>query len=84
MDNLYDLAQTTGGRILSTGRIADRRRVALGRIVTDSRQVQPGDVFWALQGANFEGDHFVNEALRRGAMRRVTSRIAEDSPFFGE
>ena len=31
----------------ATGR---RRRAPLGRIVTDSRQVEPGDVFWALRG----------------------------------
>jgi len=75
MDTLYDLAQTTGGRILPASRIADGRGVALGRIVTDSRQVQPGDLFWALQGANHQGDCFVNEAFGCGAQGAVASRI---------
>jgi UDP-N-acetylmuramoyl-tripeptide--D-alanyl-D-alanine ligase len=75
MDTLHDLLQSTGGRILPASRIPDTRDVALGRIVTDSRQVQAGDVFWALQGANFEGDCFVNEAFRRGAQGAVASRV---------
>ena len=75
MDTLYDLAQTTGGRILPRSRISGCRRVALGRIVSDSRQVQPGDVFWALPGANYEGDQFVDEAFRRGARGAVASRV---------
>ena len=75
MDTLHDLAQTTGGRILPASRIPDGRAVGLGRIVTDSRQVQPGDVFWALQGTNHEGDCFVNEAFRHGAQGAIVSRI---------
>ena len=48
METLFDLAQTTGGRILPPRRIQDAARTALGRIVTDSRQVESNDVFWAL------------------------------------
>jgi len=75
MDSLNDLAQTTGGRILPAGMIADGRGVALGRIVTDSRQVEQGDVFWALRGVHHEGDCFVDEAFRRGAHGAVASHI---------
>ena len=80
MDTLHDLAQTTGGRILPRSRIAESRGLALGRIVSDCRQVQLGDVFWALAGANYEGDQFVDEAFRRGARGAVASRIEGDSP----
>ncbi len=75
MDTLYDLAQTTGGRILPTSRIAECRGLALGQIVSDCRQLRPGDVFWALAGANYEGDQFVDEAFRRGACGALASRI---------
>jgi UDP-N-acetylmuramoyl-tripeptide--D-alanyl-D-alanine ligase len=75
MDTLYELAQTTGGRILPKSRIAACCDVALGRIVSDSRQVLPGDVFWALSGANYQGDQFVEEAFRRGACGAVASRV---------
>ena len=48
METLHDLAQATGGRILPPQRMQDAASTALGRIVTDSRQVAPDDIFWAL------------------------------------
>src|SRR5690242_17915589 len=38
-----------------------------GRVVIDSRQVQPGDVFWALPGESRNGSDFVADAFSRGA-----------------
>jgi UDP-N-acetylmuramoyl-L-alanyl-D-glutamate--2,6-diaminopimelate ligase len=38
-----------------------------GRIATDSRQVQPGDIFVALPGSKLHGDEFIPDALKRGA-----------------
>jgi UDP-N-acetylmuramoyl-tripeptide--D-alanyl-D-alanine ligase len=46
----------------------------LGPIVTDSRQVEPGDVFWALTGPHHDGAKFVPEAFRRGASGAVVGR----------
>jgi UDP-N-acetylmuramoyl-tripeptide--D-alanyl-D-alanine ligase len=43
----------------------------LGPIVSDSRAVKPGDVFWAIQGPNHRGEDFVGEAFRRGAAGAV-------------
>lgn len=58
--------------------VADTRgsgaEVALGRIVTDSRQIEPGDVFWALRGRRHDGADFVGEAFQRGAVAAVVSR----------
>ena len=54
---------------------SDAARIALGRIVTDSRQVQAGDVFWAIcRERIMKATCFVDEAFRRGA-RRVASRV---------
>ena len=39
----------------------------VGRIVIDSRQVTPGDVFWGLVGRYHDGSHFAEEAFARGA-----------------
>jgi UDP-N-acetylmuramoyl-tripeptide--D-alanyl-D-alanine ligase len=39
----------------------------IGRIVIDSRQVEDGDVFWALKGPNHDGTDYVDEAFARGA-----------------
>lgn len=38
------------------------------RVVIDSRQVGPGDLFVALPGEHVDGHQFVGEALRRGAL----------------
>ncbi len=38
------------------------------RICTDSRTLQPGDLFVALRGDNFDGHAFVPEAMERGAV----------------
>jgi UDP-N-acetylmuramoyl-tripeptide--D-alanyl-D-alanine ligase len=82
METLYDLAQTTGGRILPPSRIQDAARTALGRIVTDSRQIESNDVFWALSGPNYDGACFVREAFRRGAQGAVVTPL-ETMPGHG-
>ncbi len=41
-------------------------------VVIDSRQVQPGDVFWALPGTQTHGARFIEDAIRRGAGGIVT------------
>lgn len=43
-------------------------------ISTDSRTVEPGDLFLALTGDNFEGHDFVMDALAKGAGGVVVSR----------
>jgi UDP-N-acetylmuramoyl-tripeptide--D-alanyl-D-alanine ligase len=37
------------------------------RVVTDSRQVEPGCLFFALRGDRFNGNHFAAAALEQGA-----------------
>jgi UDP-N-acetylmuramoyl-tripeptide--D-alanyl-D-alanine ligase len=44
------------------------------RVWTDSRTVEPGDLFLALPGERFDGHDFVAEALARGALGVVLSR----------
>src|SRR5918993_1875964 len=50
-----------GARLLGSG------DSCVGRVVYDSRLVQPGDLFAALRGADFDGHQFVREAEQRGA-----------------
>lgn len=42
-------------------------------VSTDSRTVQPGELFFALSGPNFDGHAYVREALRRGACGAVVA-----------
>jgi len=44
------------------------------RICTDSRQVQAGDLFFALRGERFDGHEFLAEAAGKGASAIVGER----------
>ena len=48
---------------------------AVRRVVTDSRILQPGDLFIALRGEKFDGGNFAAEALRRGAAGVVLDTV---------
>lgn len=53
------------------------------RLCTDSREIRPGDLFFALAGPNFDGHQFVGKAFKLHAMGAVieeswTSRVLED------
>jgi UDP-N-acetylmuramoyl-tripeptide--D-alanyl-D-alanine ligase len=79
METLHDLEQATLGRVLPEGAGPQGCPAAapLGRIETDSRQIQPGDVFWSLQGPNHGRASSVEEALRHGAAGAVVPRDAQ-------
>ena len=47
------------------------------RVAIDSREVQPGDVFWALPGQHHDGAEFADEAFQRGAAGAVVHRPVE-------
>lgn len=44
------------------------------QVSTDSRSVQAGDLFFALQGEKFDGHQFVQEVLQKGALAAIVSR----------
>jgi UDP-N-acetylmuramoyl-tripeptide--D-alanyl-D-alanine ligase len=49
-------------------------RARIERVCTDSRKVQPGDLFFALAGERFDGHDFVAEVMRQGAAAVVVAR----------
>ncbi len=56
---------------------------AVTGICTDSRRIQPGDLFVALAGERFDGHHFAAEALRQGAAAVLVRHGAELPPAAG-
>ncbi len=53
-------------------------------ITTDSRKISPGSIFFALQGENFNGNRFADDALEQGAAFVVVDEPAsgKDDRFF--
>ena len=51
------------------------------RVCTDSRQVQAGDLFFAIKGERFDGHDFVNEVAAAGVSAIVVEREKIRSPL---
>ena len=47
-----------------------------GKVTTDTRQITPGSVFFALKGPNFNANTFAEEALKKGAAYAVVDESA--------
>jgi UDP-N-acetylmuramoyl-tripeptide--D-alanyl-D-alanine ligase len=60
------------------GRRHPRGPVELSGITTDSRKIQPGQLFVALAGENFDGHDYLESAIDQGAGAVVVSRAGED------
>ncbi len=71
---LDDLHELLGGSLrLGLMPPCDGDATVVGRIVSDSREVEPDEVFWGLVGQRYNGAHFAEEAFVRGAQGVVTS-----------
>lgn len=64
---LSDLVHATGGRLHR----AAVTEAEICRVETDSRQIRPGDVFWALRGERHDGHEFLEQARQRGATAAI-------------
>lgn len=49
------------------------------RICTDTRQIQPGDLFVCLKGEHFDAHDFLAQARKQGALAAVTDHQVDDS-----
>jgi murE/murF fusion protein len=54
------------------------------QVSTDTRTICPGDWFVALTGVNFDGHHFLLEAVQKGASRLVIAAVATVPPLPAE
>ena len=73
--SLQELMHATGGRLkgIHSG------HTQFHRISIDSREVRPGDVFWAISGQNHDGHDFADAAIQQGACLCVASAYRADS-----
>lgn len=53
---------------------------SVSRISKDTRTLRPGDLYWALQGENFDGHDFVAAAALAGAVGAVVARDVPGTP----
>ncbi|MFH1920401.1 MAG: UDP-N-acetylmuramoyl-tripeptide--D-alanyl-D-alanine ligase [Planctomycetota bacterium] len=76
MNTLAELHDVIGGTLAPpvSGAWRDGERNGLGRVETDSRRIEFGDVFWALIGPRYDGANFTGEAFARGAIGAVVAR----------
>jgi UDP-N-acetylmuramoyl-tripeptide--D-alanyl-D-alanine ligase len=70
MERLSDVARRIGGKLLGED-------AAFARVVTDTRQLQRGDLFVALKGDRFDGHDYVLRAMSLGAAGALVSQTVE-------
>ena len=68
--DVRSVAAITGGQLLQNG--AD---VVVQGISTDSRTLQPGDLFVPLRGERFDGHDYLTQAVRNGAAACLSEEI---------
>ena len=73
--SLEDVLAVTGGRL-----IAGNTEKTIYGISTDSRSLQQGNLFIALQGENFDGHAFVPKAVDSGAAGVIVQDVSQISP----
>ncbi|MDR2548836.1 MAG: UDP-N-acetylmuramoyl-L-alanyl-D-glutamate--2,6-diaminopimelate ligase [Desulfobulbus sp.] len=70
--NERHLLAATGGRVA-----AGSQQAVLHDISTDTRALDPGDVFVALAGETFDGHAYIETAVERGAAAVIAERMPE-------
>lgn len=67
-----EAAEATGGRVTGPW--------SASGVAIDSRTIEPGDLFIAIEGPNFDGHDFVGKALEAGAAAALVHRRSADVP----
>ncbi|MCC6546520.1 UDP-N-acetylmuramoyl-tripeptide--D-alanyl-D-alanine ligase [Candidatus Sumerlaeota bacterium] len=73
---LSEIAQATAGRL-----VQGDPKMRAGRICTDTRTLRAGETFLALNGKNFAGDNFINDAIAKGATGIIASMHYPEKDF---
>jgi len=65
--------------LLPGSTLAGDGRVAVNRVHSDTRSLQPGDLFVALRGERFDGNHYLAQANAAGAVAALAERGLSDT-----
>jgi len=76
MLTLRDVIRGTRGQLVSGYPATE-----CGRVSIDTRTLQRGDVFFALQGPHHDGHHYLNQAAEKGASALVVHRLDPNLQF---
>ena len=74
--SLLEILEVTGGGEVGGTQVGEK----FSTFHTDSRDVKPGGLFFALRGAEMDGHEFVGDAIARGAAAAVVQRKTEVAP----
>jgi UDP-N-acetylmuramoyl-tripeptide--D-alanyl-D-alanine ligase len=74
--SLLEILEVTGGGEVGGTQVGEM----FSTFHTDSREVKPGGLFFALKGAEMDGHEFVADAVARGAAAVVVQRKTEVAP----
>ena len=72
---LSQVAQWSTGNL-----VAGSKTVSIQNLSTDTRSLQPNDLFIAIRGQNFDGHRLVHEAAQRGAIGAIVEEIPPNLP----
>ena len=67
------VAEQVQGKLLD----ANQGQLTIAGVSTDTRNIQRGDVFIALQGPNFDGHEFVQRAHESGASAAIVTKVLD-------
>jgi UDP-N-acetylmuramoyl-tripeptide--D-alanyl-D-alanine ligase len=72
MSAMCTLSQAAGW--IAGGRLVGDGAVAFTRVHSDTRTLQPGDLFVALRGERFDANDFIADAMGKGAVAAIAHR----------
>ncbi len=75
MNPMMDLQQAHGW--IPGSHLVGAGSTAIVRVHTDTRTIEPGDLFVALKGDSFDANDFLQEAKRKGASAAITHSKAQ-------
>lgn len=76
--SLRDIAAAVNGRLVLGSSGATEDTLVSGDAQTDSREVTPGQLFFAKRGEDTDGHRFVGAAVERGAAAVIAEREVDD------